>query len=72
MVTTVIIPSIKKLESKDDKINTFERIEVRFAIQAKITTLFTTITGFYMLYRLEAWDRYLDLSYWWIHAMTLV
>ena len=27
MVTTVIIPSIKKLESKDDKINTFERID---------------------------------------------
>ena len=72
MVTTVIIPSIKRLESKDDKINTFERIEGKFAIQAKITTLLTAITGFYMIYRLDAWDRYLDISYWWIHAMTLV
>jgi len=72
MVTTIIIPSIKKLESKDDKISTFERIEGRFAIQAKMTTLLTAITGFYMLFELNAWDRYLDLSYWWLHAMTLV
>lgn len=72
MVTTVIIPAIRRMDSKEDKINTFERIEGRFAIQAKVTTVLTAITGFYMLYRLDAWDRYLDLSYWWIHAMTLV
>lgn len=72
MVTTVILPSIKRLDNKEDKIKIFERIEGRFAIQAKITTLLTAITGFYMLYRLDAWDRYLDLSYWWVHAMTFV
>lgn len=72
MVTTVIIPSIKRLENKEDKINTFERIEGNFAFQAKLTTILTAVSGFYMLYELNAWDRYLDLSYWWIHAMTLV
>lgn len=72
MVTTVILPAIRRMDSKEDKINTFERIEGRFAIQAKVTTVLTALTGFYMLYRLDAWDRYLDLSYWWIHAMTLV
>ena len=25
-----------------------------------------------MLYELNAWNRYLDYRYWWIHAMTLV
>ena len=25
-----------------------------------------------MMYELDAWDRYLDYRYWWIHAMTLV
>jgi len=72
MVTTVIIPAIKKLKSKEDQIKTFEQIEGRFATQSKITTLLTGLTGFYMLYKLDAWDRYLDYRYWWIHAMTLV
>lgn len=72
MVTVVLLPAIRRMDSKEDKINTFERIEGRFAIQAKVTTVLTAITGFYMLYRLDAWDRYLDISYWWVHAMTLV
>ncbi|NQX82467.1 MAG: hypothetical protein HRT66_10800 [Flavobacteriaceae bacterium] len=72
MVTTVIIPAVKNMKSKKDRISTFEQIEGRFAIQAKITTLITGVTGFYMLYELDAWDRYLDYRFWWIHAMTLV
>ncbi len=72
MVTTVLIPAIKKLKSKEDQIKTFEQIEGRFAVQAKVTTLLTGITGFYMLYAIDGWDRYLNLKFWWIHAMTLV
>lgn len=72
MVTTVLIPAIKKISSKEDQIRTFEQIEGRFAFQARITTLLTGLSGFYMLYELDAWDRYLDYHYWWIHAMTLV
>jgi len=72
MVTTVIIPAVKSMKSKEDKIKTFENIEGRFAIQAKITTLITALSGFYMLYEMDAWDRYLDPKFWWIHAMTIV
>ncbi len=72
MVTTVLIPAIKKLASKENQISTFEQIEGRFALQAKITTLITGLTGFYMLYELDAWDRYLDYRFWWVHAMTFV
>ncbi|OAD45827.1 hypothetical protein [Polaribacter atrinae] len=72
MVTTVIIPAVKKMKSKKDKLSTFENIEGRFAIQAKITTLITAISGFYMMYELNAWERYLDYRFWWIHAMTIV
>ena len=25
-----------------------------------------------MIYELDAWERYLELKYWWIHAMTIV
>ena len=72
LVTTVLIPAIKKMKSKEERIATFEMIEGKFAIQAKITTLLTGLSGFYMLYALEGWNRYLDYKFWWIHAMTLV
>jgi len=72
MVTTVLIPAIKKMKSKDEQINTFESIEGKFAFQAKITTLLTGLSGFYMIYELNAWNRYFDYRFWWIHAMTLV
>ncbi|MCG8577160.1 MAG: hypothetical protein MI810_19920 [Flavobacteriales bacterium] len=72
MVTTVLIPAIKRMVSKEEQIQTFEKIEGRFSLQAKITTLVTGITGFYMLYALDGWDRYFDYRFWWIHAMTLV
>ncbi|HEX9600975.1 MAG TPA: hypothetical protein VF985_05765, partial [Mariniflexile sp.] len=35
-------------------------------------TLLTGITGFYMLYEMNAWNRYFDYRFWWLHAMTLV
>ena len=72
MVTMVIIPAIKRLKSKEDRIKTFEAIEGRFSLQAKITVTVTGITGFYMLYLLDGWHRYLDITYWWVHAMTIV
>ena len=72
MVTTVIIPAVKKMKAKEDQIKTFEQIEGRFAIQAKITTLITGLTGFYMIYVLDAWDLYFEIKFWWLHAMTLV
>lgn len=72
MVTTLIIPAIKKLKTPVEQIQTFEQIEGRFSIQARVTTLLTGLSGFYMIYKLDAWDRYLHLQFWWIHAMTLV
>jgi uncharacterized membrane protein len=72
MVTTVIIPAVRKMKSKEEQIETFEKIEGRFAIQAKITTLLAGLSGFYMLYVLNAWDRYFEMRHWWLHLMTLV
>lgn len=72
MVTMVIIPAIKNLRSKEDRITTFENIEGKFSGIAKVGTVLTALSGFYMLYEMNAWNRYLDLRFWWIHAMTLV
>lgn len=72
MVTTVIIPAIRKIKKGEDQIAIFEKVEARFSLQAKITTLMTAITGFYMLEVMNAWHRLLELQFWWIHAMILV
>lgn len=72
MVTMVIIPSVKRMKSAEERMEAFEKIEGRFSNQAKVYTLIAAITGFYMLYALQAWNRYLDYRFWWVHAMTFV
>lgn len=71
-VTTVLIPALKHNYAAEQRLDTFERLENRFALQAKITTTLALLSGLYMTQYLNAWDRYLDLSFWWMHLMTLV
>lgn len=71
-VTTVLVPSLKKVTNSDDRLALFEQLEGKFGLQAKITTLLTGLSGYYMLEVLNAWDRYLQLQFWWLHLMTLV
>ncbi len=72
MVTTVLLPAIKRMDSVEDSIALFEQLESRFAWQARITTLLTGLSGLYLLYVLDAWDRYAQVNFWWVHAMTLI
>lgn len=69
MVTTVILPAVRKLKSKEEQIATFEQLERRFSRQAKFSTLLAAVTGFYMLDVLDAWEKLTDLRYWYLHAM---
>jgi len=71
-VTTVLIPSLKKITNTNDRLALFEQLESKFGLQAKIATLLTGLSGFYMLEALNAWDRYLQAQFWWMHLMTLV
>ena len=61
MVTTVIIPAVKKMKSKEDQIKTFEVIERKFAFQAKITTVLIGLSGFHMFYLIDGRCRYRKL-----------
>ncbi len=72
MVTTIIIPMARKAKNSTSGVEVMKQVEHRFAAQARITTLVTGLSGFYMLYVINGWARYLELKYWWIHAMTLV
>ncbi len=71
-VTSVLIPAIRILPSAPQRLALFEQLEGRFALQAKVTTVLTLASGVYMLAYLDAWARYLDLQYWWMHLMTLI
>lgn len=72
MVTTVIIPAVKKMKSPIERMEAFENIEGKFSFQAKITTVLTALSGFFMLYSMDAWERFLYPQFWWLHAMVLV
>ncbi len=71
-VTTVLLPGMKKVATPAERVIMFERMESRFAWQARLTTLLTGASGFYMLYILDAWERFSDPSYWWLHAMSAI
>jgi len=71
-VTTVLIPALKSTVDPKNRLALFEQLESKFSFQAKITTVLTGLSGFYMVMFVEGWDRYLTLQYWWMHLMTLV
>lgn len=72
MVTTVLLPASAQLKSAAERVAFFEQIERRFANQARFTTLLTGLSGFYMVHLLDAWSRFAELRFWWMHAMVLV
>jgi uncharacterized membrane protein len=73
MVTAVILPAIRHLPvPAPQRSALFGAVEARFSRQAKVSVTIAGLTGFYMTYRLAAWDRFLDPTYWWMHAMVLL
>lgn len=71
-ITTVLLPALNKMADKEQRVALFEQLEHKFAWHAKLATLATGISGYYMLEFLNAWQRYQDLAFWWLHLMTLV
>ncbi len=71
-VTTVLLPAIRRLERPEQRVSVFERIEGKFAWQARGTTVLVGASGFYITAAWDLWDRFQSLSYWWMHAMVLV
>lgn len=70
MVTLVLLPALRKMADGEAAWELFEKLEGRFAFQARIATLLAAASGFWMLYLLDSWSRYAQLGHWWLHAMT--
>lgn len=71
-VTAVILPALMVFEEPARRLALFEAIEHRFAAQVKVSVPVAGLSGFYMVWRLDAWERFLAPSGWWLAAMALV
>ena len=72
MVTTIVLPAARKMPDASRAVAAFERFERRFAAQVRISILLVGLSGLYMLYAFNAWDRFEHLSFWWLHLMVAV
>src|SRR5882757_7209100 len=72
MVTTVLLPAVRRFDDAGHGLALFQRIEGRFAWHARAATLLTAASGVYMADRLALWPNFLTPVYWWLDAMVLV
>jgi len=72
MVTTVILPMVRRARMPTEGQALLETVERSFIWQARITTLVVAASGFYMVDRLQLWDRFRSIEFWWMHAMVLL
>lgn len=72
METTVMLPAMRQAEDPAERMRWFKRIERLFSWQARLTTTLVGLSGIYMLWATDGWDRFADPGQWWLHAMVLV
>ncbi len=70
MVTTVLLPAIRRRHPQAERFAAFHALEQRFARQARWTTALAGASGFFMVWRLDLWDRFVSTGFWWMHAMV--
>jgi uncharacterized membrane protein len=71
LVTTALLPALKQ-KPPENWIRDFNEIERRFAPQARVAVLLVLLSGLYMLYAYDLWDRFADARFWWMHLMVVV
>jgi len=72
MVTTVLLPASKRMKTPAERVMFFETVERGFALQSRVTTLVTGLSGLYLVHSLGLWQRFAHPEFWWMHAMVLV
>lgn len=68
MVTLVVLPAARA--ARDPSL--FERVEERFAAQARWSVAVAGLSGLYLVERLDLWARFAEARFWWMHAMVLL
>lgn len=70
LVTTVVLPAVRRRELGADAFAAFQAIERRFVLQARAAILIVGATGFYMMAQDDLWYRFGEAEFWWMHAMV--
>lgn len=70
MATTVVLPAVRRGDLGTDRVKAFQAIEHRFVWQARTAVILVGLTGLYMTWRLDLWDRFRSAVFWWMHAMV--
>ena len=70
LVTTVLLPAVRRFKSPEERIFFFESVEQSFAFQSWVTTVVAGLSGLYIIYRLDLWSRFASIEFWWMHAMV--
>jgi uncharacterized membrane protein len=70
-VTTVLLPALCRLPDPAQRTAMFGFVERHFSAQVRLSVILVGLSGLYMLIRLDAWNRFTSLTYWWMHAMVL-
>ena len=69
MATSVILPAVRRGDL-GDPLKAFHSVERRFVWQARAAVILVGLTGFYMVAKMDLWDRFASASFWWMHAMA--
>ena len=72
MITTVILPLVRRAPTATEGRALLQAVERRFIWQARVATLLVAASGFYLVDRLDLWDRFRSIEFWWMHAMVLL
>ena len=70
LVTTVVLPAVRRGELGADRLGAFQAIERCFVWQARAAIVIVGATGFYMIVEADLWDRFRFAEFWWMHAMV--
>ena len=70
LVTTVVVPAVRRHELGADAFAAFQAIERRFVWQARAAIVIVGATGFSMVAQDDLWYRFREAEFWWMHAMV--
>ena len=70
MVATIVLP--RALPDVRAALAAFEAFERRFVAELRPSILLAGLSGFYMLNKMQAWERLLDPAFWWLMLMVAV
>lgn len=72
MVTTVVLPAVRRGDFGLDRLRAFQAVEHRFVWIARTAVIVVGVSGVYMVAEGNLWSRFRAAGFWWMHAMACV